>query len=169
MQHLTLIRLSEKDIPVITRLAHVTWNQHYPPIIGQQQVDYMLNLMYSEKSLTQQMVEKGHLFFAISFDNENIGFISVHEEKPSQWFLNKFYIDQTKASKGIGSKAFQSLIHLVKPSSITLTVNRKNFKSINFYFKNGFRISEVKDFDIGEGYVMEDFIMKWEKNILVPF
>ncbi|MGZ3919522.1 MAG: GNAT family N-acetyltransferase [Bacteroidia bacterium] len=164
MQDLKLIQLTEKDIPVITKLAAITWNQHYPSIIGQQQVDYMLELMYSEKSLAQQMNEKGDLFFAITVENEKIGFISVNEVKPSHWFLNKFYIDQTKAAAGLGSKAFEKLVETINPQSFTLTVNRKNFKSINFYFKNGFWISEVKDFDIGEGYVMEDFIMKWEKQ-----
>jgi diamine N-acetyltransferase len=44
-------------------------------------------------------------------------------------------------------------------SELRLTVNRKNFKAINFYFKNGFIIESVKDFDIGNGYLMEDFVM----------
>jgi ribosomal protein S18 acetylase RimI-like enzyme len=44
--------------------------------------------------------------------------------------------------------------------SITLTVNRQNYKAINFYFKNGFTIDHIANFDIGKGYVMEDFVMK---------
>ena len=47
---------------------------------------------------------------------------------------------------------------------LRLTVNRQNFKSINFYFKNGFKIDHVEDFDIGNGYVMNDFVMLWENK-----
>jgi hypothetical protein len=43
--------------------------------------------------------------------------------------------------------------------AMRLQVNRKNYKSINFYFKMGFVIEEVADFDIGDGYLMEDFVM----------
>lgn len=164
MGDLKLTELSEKDIPLISRLAEITWNQHYPSIIGQEQIHYMLNLMYSTQSLLEQMKEKGHLFFSIDADKDSVGFISVHKVKDNDWFVNKFYIDQQKAAKGIGSGAFGLLLEKINPQTITLTVNRKNFKSINFYFKNGFKIEEVKDFDIGQGFVMEDFIMKWEKK-----
>jgi diamine N-acetyltransferase len=164
MEDLKLTELTEKDIPLISKLASVTWNQHYPSIIGQQQVDYMLSLMYSQQSLLQQMKQKGHLFFAVELRTKPVGFISVHDEENNNWFLNKFYIDQAKAARGLGSHAFELLLKKLNPETITLTVNRKNYKSINFYFKNGFVIDDVKDFDIGEGYVMEDFIMKWKKK-----
>jgi ribosomal protein S18 acetylase RimI-like enzyme len=48
------------------------------------------------------------------------------------------------------------------PKTIRLTVNRQNFKSINFYFKLGFKIEKVADFDIGNGYFMNDFVMLWK-------
>lgn len=164
MQDLKIIRVTEKDISVVSDLASTIWNQHYPSIIGQEQVDYMLELMYSQKSLIEQLHQQGHLFFVITLKDENIGFISVHEEKSGEWHLNKFYIDQDVAAKGIGTASFQLLVEQIKPQTLTLQVNRKNHKSINFYFKNGFRIEEVKDFDIGKGYVMEDFIMTWKKR-----
>jgi len=48
--------------------------------------------------------------------------------------------------------------------SITLQVNRQNYKSVNFYFSVGFKIIQVADFDIGEGWQMNDFIMEWKRN-----
>lgn len=164
MGDIKLTKLDEKDIPLVADLARITWNQHYPSIIGQEQVDYMLNLMYRATALRHQMNEKGDVFYAINKEGKAIGFISVRREEKDNWFLNKFYIDQEKASKGIGTRAFRQLLELLSPDNVTLTVNRKNYKSINFYFKNGFTIEEVKDFDIGNGFVMEDFIMKWKRN-----
>lgn len=162
MQDLKLIAATEKDIDTIAQLATITWNQHYPVIIGQQQVDYMLNLMYSNKSLQEQLIVKKHKFYLISYGNEAVGFISVNEQQAGDWFLNKFYIDQVKAAKGIGTKAFEELTKLIAPKKMTLTVNRGNFKSVNFYFKVGFKIKELTTIDIGNGFVMDDFVMQWQ-------
>ena len=74
--------------------------------------------------------------------------------------MHKFYIDQDLANNGLGTQVLQKLESLLPIKTITLTVNRQNFKSINFYFKNGFKIESVEDFNIGDGYFMNDFVMK---------
>lgn len=164
MQELKLIAATYKDTDTISELAKLVWNQHYPEIISQQQIDYMLDLMYSRQSLTEQMQTKGHLFFLIQSGTNNLGFISMSPTANNQWFLNKFYINQNNAAKGIGGKAFHLILEKFSPHKISLTVNRKNYKSINFYFKLGFKIEQVADFDIGNGYVMNDFVMVWNKK-----
>jgi diamine N-acetyltransferase len=164
MPHITLNEAEVNDIPLISELAQRIWNQHYLSIIGQAQVDYMLNLMYSHKSLSEQMQEKKHQFFLVMNDEETIGFISVNKEQNNDWFLNKFYIDQTLAAKGNGALAFSTLVEKINPSTLTLTCNRQNFKAINFYFKLGFKIERVADFDIGNNYVMNDFVMVWKRS-----
>jgi ribosomal protein S18 acetylase RimI-like enzyme len=165
MPDITLNEATTQDIAVIRQLAETTWNQHYPTIISQEQINYMLDRMYSAESLMEQLVVKKHRFFLIVSGNHPIGFISVNQETPDDWFLNKFYIDQTKAGKGIGEAAFKELCGILKPDKLTLTVNRQNFKSVNFYFKIGFRIERVADFDIGNGYQMNDFVMVWKKPL----
>ncbi len=162
MQDIKLIPATENDISKIADLALMIWNQHYPDIIGQEQVDYMLDLMYSEQSILAQMHKKHHRFYLISVNDVAAGFISLHEEKKHEWNINKFYIDQTKSSKGIGTRVFEKLKQLIHPKKITLTVNRQNHKSINFYFKLGFKIESVANFDIGNNFVMNDFVMVWE-------
>lgn len=154
------------ELDTVSRLAEKIWNAHYVPIIGQQQVDYMLNRMYSRASLEEQLTQKQHLFYLVELNGNDIqGFVSVHREKGGEWFLNKFYILPDKAAKGLGTAVFEELKKLLQPGKITLTVNRQNYKSINFYFKNGFKIDHVADFDIGEGYVMNDFVMVWKKEV----
>lgn len=163
MQDIQLKAATYKDLGTISELATTIWNQHYPAIISQTQIDYMLDLMYSSESLASQIDQKKHQFYLIRVNEINCGFISVNRENEMDWFLNKFYIDQTTANKGIGKSAFFQLLEIIKPGKISLTVNRKNFKSINFYFKLGFKIERVADFDIGHGYVMNDFVMIWQK------
>lgn len=152
-------------MPIIAALAQRIWNQHYVSIIGQQQVDYMLSLFYSPAALAEQVHQKQHRFFLVSRDGQKLGFVSVHCEQERDYFINKFYIDQELAGKGIGTEVFVKLLELLDPLTIRLTVNRQNFKSINFYFKNGFVIERVADFDIGKGYVMNDFVMRWKKPV----
>ena len=156
-----LIKAKTEDIPLIAKLANTIWHQHYPAIISMEQINYMLHLMYSDESLKEQMTKKQHDFYLIQQNALIIGFIAVSKIDAVErcYFLHKFYLYQTLAGKGTGTLAHNELIKLLNPSQISLTVNRQNYKSINFYFKNGFKIESVEDFDIGNGYVMNDFVM----------
>jgi RimJ/RimL family protein N-acetyltransferase len=160
-----LSKASVEDISTIAKLAHTVWHQHYPAIIGIDQINYMLDLMYSDESLSEQMTKKGHDFYFIHKDGKTIGFIAVSkiENTGRGYFIHKFYLDQTLAGKGTGTLAHEALTKLLNADQLKLTVNRQNYKSINFYFKNGFKIESVADFDIGNGYVMNDFVMSWKK------
>jgi GNAT superfamily N-acetyltransferase len=159
---LLLKAVSETEIEKIADLAKIIWQKHYPPIIGQAQVDYMLKTMYDPESLLIQINEKGQQFYLIQNKDVSIGFVSVTNENAGCWMLNKFYVLDKEAGKGIGTAILEELKKIIQPKKIRLTVNRNNFKSINFYFKNGFKIDSVAQFDIGEGYIMDDFIMVWE-------
>jgi diamine N-acetyltransferase len=162
MPRVALAAAGSQHITVIRQLAHVIWEQHYPDIIGRQQVDYMLNLMYSEAALAAQMQE-GQRFYLVMVNDSPEGFVS-YSIKDGGGFIHKFYINQQLSGKGIGSQAFDLLLEAEKPATIRLTVNRQNYKSVNFYFKKGFVIEKVADFDIGEGYVMNDFVMRWDQQ-----
>lgn len=160
-----LVPATTADISSVFALAEKIWNHHYVPIIGQEQVDYMLSRMYSKESLTEQMMEKNHAFYFIEKDGTKIGFISISGEK--ELWIHKFYIDQDIQGQGFGTQTFQKIKDLrPEAKSYWLTVNRKNYKSINFYFKNGFVIDHIDDFDIGDGYWMNDFIMTYKNNSL---
>lgn len=149
----------EKDLDTIAKLAHFIWNDHYVNIVGQAQVDYMLDKMYNPESLLEQLNKKNHIFYLIENGDEAVGFISTDSTNQTDYFIHKFYIHQQKSNAGIGTNIINSLIEIIKPKSLTLTVNRKNYKSINFYFKNQFKIDRLEDFDIGNGYQMNDFVM----------
>jgi len=164
MQPIKLKAAGIETIDTIAALAKLIWNQHYPSIIGQKQIDYMLGKLYNRESLLEQMQVKNHSFYLIQLEEEYIGFVSVHQEQKNEWFIPKFYINQTVAGKGYGTLVFKELLQISQADCIRLTVNRQNYKAINFYFKLGFKIEKVADFDIGEGYVMNDFVMLWLKG-----
>ena len=161
---LTLKPATEKDFLIIEKLAHSIWHKHYVPIVGLAQVDYMLAKMYTKEAL-QKQTEEGQQFYLVMNDEKESGFISISTSNGKDLLLHKFYILQEKQNTGLGTLVFKQLIEDVyNPTTIRLTVNRQNFKSINFYFKLGFKIEKVADFDIGNNYFMNEFVMLWQNN-----
>lgn len=158
--NIELKKANTEEIDLIHQLAVSIWNDHYPEIIGQEQVDYMLGKMYSFETLRSQISEASQHFYIILSEKNPIGFIAVEPRPNQKLFIQKFYILSNIQNKGSGTRAFEQLL-LTYPETeeIRLQVNRQNFKAINFYFKLGFTIEKVADFDIGDGYFMNDFIM----------
>lgn len=150
---------TQDDCKLISQLANKIWHIHYPPIIGLEQVNYMLELMYSENALKKQ-ISDGHHFYLIKDGETALGYLSFSSKDEENYFLHKIYIDNSQQAKGIGTEVLNQLYSLFKnPKTLSLTVNRGNYKSVNFYFKNGFSISKCEKFDIGHGYMMDDFVM----------
>jgi ribosomal protein S18 acetylase RimI-like enzyme len=150
-----------QQLVVVQQLAHKIWHQHYTPIIGAAQVAYMLQKMYDTNALEQQ-VAQGHKFFMIGInDVPHAGFASINSlDADGQFFINKLYIDPIYQAAGAGTQVISQLIgQMSGVRALRLTVNRQNFKAINFYFKNGFIIEKTADFDIGDNYFMNDFVM----------
>jgi RimJ/RimL family protein N-acetyltransferase len=71
-------------------------------------------------------------------------------------------LDNEKRGRGLGKIVFELLLARCPGlRELRLTVNRQNYKSINFYFKIGFTIEKCVDIPIGEGFEMNDFQMLW--------
>lgn len=156
-------KANTSEIPLIASLAERIWRVHYPSIISHAQIDYMLDLMYSESSLQKQM-EEGYHFFLVENNAAPIGYISIGKKADGDYFLSKFYMEIAEQGKGFGKTAFAQMVNeFPDMKTIRLQVNRRNFKSINFYFKLGFIIEDAKDFDVGNGYSMDDFVMLWKR------
>lgn len=155
-----LVPAQKQELPEVAALAKTIWNDHYPAIIGQEQVNYMLGKFYSLPSLEEQ-TGKGQVFYFIVADGVKQGFVSVtFTPEKEELFIHKFYILTQKQQSGWGTLSLNAVEKLYPQTRyLRLTVNRQNFKSVNFYFKNGFIIEQVADFDIGQGYVMNDFVM----------
>lgn len=148
-----------EDLVIVAKLADSIWKKYYPSIISRRQIDFMLQKMYSAESLLEQM-HIGHQFTLVYLNKKPVGYYSVSSKDHINYFLHKFYIATGNQKKGIGTQILTFLLtNLINAESIELTVNRQNYKAINFYFKNGFVIKKTADFDIGHGYFMNDFVM----------
>jgi GNAT superfamily N-acetyltransferase len=154
------LRLLERDeLKVVKALAYDIWPRVYDYMISQEQISYMLSLMYDLDKLQQQWGE-GVKFVLLEVEGMPQGFVSF-EEKEEYIFLHKLYLRPEAQGKGYGKKMLQVAIDFATDSKkpfIELTVNRNN-KFLEFYMSQGFQIKEEKDFDIGGGYFMNDYIL----------
>jgi len=144
----------------VEALAFPIWREHYTPIIGAAQVEYMLEKFQSAQAVEKQ-VREGALYFLIQVpEGENTGFLSV-VPRPGELFLSKLYVLKTHRGKGYARQALEFIQGLAKERGlqrITLTVHKQN-PSVKAYQAMGFRILEPVVTDIGNGFVMDDYRM----------
>lgn len=149
------------DIPVIRELTYKVWPQTYAAIISKEQIDFMLEMMYSEASLQQQMNE-GCRFIIVKEEDEPVGFAAYQETAPSIFKLHKIYVLSSQQGKGTGGFVINYIFDTIKQQgakALQLQVNRNN-KAKGFYEKLGFTIIQEADFDIGNGFFMNDYVME---------
>jgi N-acetylglutamate synthase-like GNAT family acetyltransferase len=158
MALISLRKATEADIPQIRSLAEKIWWEHYPDIISDDQIAYMLELMYADAALRRQMTEEGQEFWLPEENGQAMGFLAMSKKGEGEYFMNKFYLDSRE--RGLGTIVFELMLAQYPDlKTLRLRVNRRNFKSVNFYFKVGFRIEFCIDTPFGKGYVMDDFQM----------
>jgi GNAT superfamily N-acetyltransferase len=159
---LSITKATTADIPLIRQLTFAIWPQTYSSIITKEQMDFMLEQMYSPASLQKQMEEDGCAFIIVYDDNEPVAFASFNETEPQLWKLNKIYILPSQQGKGTGKFIINYIVDEIKAKhakALQLQVNRQN-KAKDFYERLGFKIIQTADFDIGNGYFMNDYVME---------
>jgi ribosomal protein S18 acetylase RimI-like enzyme len=151
---------SKEHINLIAKLAKIVWHEHYTPIIGKDQVDYMVAKFQTSEAM-QKHVEEGYEYYIIKYGNNNVGYLSV-KQNSDELFLSKIYILKDFRGKKIGKSAFNYIENKAKSykcKSISLTVNKNNSNTIKAYEKSGFKNVEAIVMDIGNGFVMDDYKM----------
>jgi len=155
------------DIQTVEKLAHKIWNAHYVPIIGQNQVDFMLEKFQSFDAITSQ-IKNGYDYFLISDAKNAVGYLClVYDDSKKKLMISKIYIDAQKRGAGFGQQLIDFTIHLAqekKMKIIWLTVNKNNSNSIKWYQKLNFKITNEVVMDIGNNFVMDDYIMELQLN-----
>lgn len=150
-----------KDIASVASLADRIWREHYTPMIGKAQVDYMLAKFQSKEAVREQ-IKDGYRYFLIKEGGRNTGYLAV-QPRDKELFLSKLYVAAEDRGKGYGKKAVEFAADLCRKeglSRIALTVNKNNANSISTYLKCGFVITEPVVQDIGGGFVMDDYRME---------
>lgn len=150
----------------LERLAADIWKEHYTPIIGAAQVDYMLEKFQSADKIISDIRENDFRYFMAYDEDKLVAYCAAKPEYDRKCiFLSKLYVEKSSRGRGISRAFHDKLFEIAEQEGLThiwLTVNKRNYNSIDIYRKLGFEIIEELKTDIGNGFVMDDYKMRMD-------
>ena len=166
---LEIIQVGIESISEIRKAADVAFRNTYREILSAEQIDYMMEWMYSEESLKKQIFEDKNSFFVARVHGKLVGYAAIRPDNvtcsndKSVFHLEKIYLLPECQGMGYGKQLLDWVCSYVKTLCsgkyrVELNVNRNN-GARNFYEKMGFRKVHEGDFPIGKGFFMNDYIM----------
>ena len=153
---------TSNEINEVVKIARDIWREYYPPIIGIDQVEYMLENYHSKDAITIEITRDNYAYYLIKVKNRIIGYIGI-QLKGDDLFLSKIYIRSSERGNGIGKASLNFIKDLALENNInriSLTVNKNNSGSIAAYYRLGFIKTGDICVDIGGGYKMDDIQME---------
>lgn len=164
----TLRPASPAEYPTIELIAHATWPSAYGGILSPEQIDYMLAMMYTSEAITSQ-VASGQSFYVLEtmdmklLEKQIVGYVSQElDYQPGTTKIHKLYALPGVQGRGYGRIMVDHVTAFARAAGqqkLRLDVNYKN-RAIGFYEKLGFGKIERFNADIGNGYMMEDWVME---------
>lgn len=158
-----ILPATEEHLPGLAELAGLIWREHYPGIISTAQIDFMLARMYSLATLREEIRAKDIRFERLLVDGVFVGFAAYGPApEPGVMKLHKCYLLPAMHGRGFGSLLLQHCersAHQLGARRLCLAVNKRNFKAVAAYKRNGFAVIESVVTELGSGFVMDDFIM----------
>ena len=153
-----------EDVTILAGLAREIWTEHYPSIIGMEQVEYMLARFQSREAIASDIQDRGYCYELSRVDDVPVGYSAFRvDEAAGEVFLSKIYLLRSYRGRGIARRMLDRAIEAGKAAGcgwVRLTVNKHNTTSIAVYEAMGFSIMDSVVTDIGGGYVMDDYVLR---------
>ena len=155
--------LTEADFGVVAALADTIWRSHYGAMISMAQIDYMLDGRYTAANLRRYVDADDRWLWLLRVDGEAVGYCSCSlGEGADEMKLEQLYLLPSLHGRGLGGRMLRHVEAQCRAQHrdvLWLTVNKGNAGSIAVYRKAGFTVRREAVFDIGHGYVMDDYVM----------
>jgi ribosomal protein S18 acetylase RimI-like enzyme len=158
------LRLAKiSDVALIQDVAEKTWPVSYREILSPEQIRYMLDRMYSRDKIESAILDPRQDFWLAEEDGQILGFCGIEHDCPEPGFtrIHKLYILPDTQGSGLGKLLIDQAEKEARKygnSKLHLNVNKQN-KAVGFYRKHGFNVDSEEVLDIGNGYVMDDFVL----------
>jgi diamine N-acetyltransferase len=163
-QDIRLDPLTENDFDTVAQLADTIWRSHYVSMISMTQIDYMLSGRYVPERLRNYVASDERWLWLLRVDSMPAGYCSCSlGEETDAMKLEQLYLLADYKGQGLGGRMLRHVEAksvAVERTRLYLTVNKGNTDSIAIYRKSGFVVREEAVFDIGNGYVMDDYVME---------
>lgn len=165
--------MTAADFEILARLAETIWRAHYTRIIDSAQIDYMLAERYTPEKLHLYLNADDRWLMLLRTDcptgSRAIGYCSYAltenpgEMKPSEMKLEQLYLLSELHGQGLGKSMLRHVEEQARVRgrrTLMLQTNKRNDIAIAFYRKAGFTVREEAMFDVGGGFVMDDYVME---------
>ena len=166
-----------EDRERLAELAGRIWREYWPAIIGEDQTEYMVANFQSLEAIERDMALEGepYEYWFISSDAADarggaprvphvVGYTGGHTEASTdRFFISKIYLLAEERGRGYASRVvdfYEALCRERGLSAMYLTVNKHNELGIRAYKGRGFEVIDSVEADIGEGFIMDDYIME---------
>ena len=152
---------AEADIPLLRDLAQRIWRACYAGIITPEQIEFMLSWMYSEEEIRRQ-IAGGVPWEVAEIEDAPAGYLSWQREDDGRVKISKLYLLPQHQRGGLGRQMIEHIAahaRTLGAHAMWMQVNKRNTAAIGAYLKAGFHIEKEAVFDIGGGFVMDDYLM----------
>lgn len=158
-----------QKIEDLSRLATSIVREHFDPIIGKEQNDYMLARFQTPEAIASQIDEGYEYSFVCPPgttgkeppEQRRIGFVAFCQRGADELYLSKFYLRADQRGRGYSHDMLEFVCREAAKrgcSRIILNVNRNNYQAILAYEHLGFRKVREERNSIGGGFYMDDFV-----------
>ncbi len=163
-----LSAVGERDFPALRALATSIWRRHYAAIIPPAQIEFMLSGRLSDEALRAQLRAADQWLEILRLSGTPVGYCSSELSDDCRGAglpalkLGQLYVVETHRGLGLGALM---LDHVERRAwdlgrrEVWLQVNKRNVSAIDFYEAMGFTKAREAVFDIGAGFVMDDYLM----------
>lgn len=157
---------SDKDRARLAALADEIWHEYWPAIIGPEQTDYMVEQFQSLDAIERDMREHGYEYWLLHAEDDGriVGYTGGRvEAETNRYFISKIYLLAKERGCGFASRTIAFYDQLARErglSALYLTVNKHNDLGVRAYLGKGFKTIDAVETDIGNGFVMDDYIME---------
>ena len=163
MQSRMMVLMRPGEEGQLAAFASELWHDAYDSLIGGEQVDYMMRTIQSEEAIRRQIERENYIYFFLFFEGARAGYCALKPEK-ERLFLSKLYLSEKFRGRGLGQRALGEVADCARRlglKSVYLTVNKGNARAIRAYEKFGFVRADSAVTDIGDGFVMDDYIYEY--------
>ena len=167
MEEIAIRPVTDGEIDALAAMADEIWHECFQELLSPAQIDYMVGLFQSAPAMRAQVAAGGYQYYFLLLGGERAGYMAIQPQPAADsLFLSKVYLKKAFRGKKITSAAFRFLEAYCREHSlhrIWLTVNKHNRQAIEVYRHQGFSVFDTQVADIGEGFVMDDYL--FEKKI----
>ncbi len=161
MKYVKLLLENKDGISEMSKMATEIVREHFDPIIGKAQNDYMIEMFQTEKAIKEQIESEYNYYFVRNEENTNIGFLAFYPKKDVM-YLSKFYLYKSERGNGYARQMMEFVIKNAKElkvNGIELNVNKEN-NACRAYESLGFKIVRSEKNSIGNGFYMDDYVYR---------